>query len=74
MYVDEHGEISAVSSPFNFCAPRPLDELVTLEQEKNGEEEEGDDLLLVVPKALILQVMFPSIDQRTNMSFSRTAD
>ncbi|XP_067287436.1 calcium-binding and coiled-coil domain-containing protein 1b [Pseudorasbora parva] len=55
VYVDEHGEICAVSSPFTFCAPRPLDELVTLEQEKNGEEEEGDDLLLVVPKALILQ-------------------
>ncbi|XP_051769337.1 calcium-binding and coiled-coil domain-containing protein 1b isoform X1 [Ctenopharyngodon idella] len=56
VYVDEHGEICAVSSQFTFCAPRPLDELVTLEQEKNGEEEEeGDDLLLVVPKALILQ-------------------
>ncbi|XP_077060606.1 calcium-binding and coiled-coil domain-containing protein 1b isoform X1 [Siphateles boraxobius] len=56
VYVDEHGEVSAVSSPFSFCAPRPLDELVTVEQEKNGEEEEdGDDLLLVVPKALILQ-------------------
>lgn len=57
MYVDEHGEVSAVSSPFSFCAPRPLDELVMLEQEKNGEEQEdGDDLLLVVPKAQILQV------------------
>lgn len=56
VYVDEHGDVSAVSSPFSFCAPRPLDELVTLEQEKNGEEEEdGDDLMLVVPKALILQ-------------------
>lgn len=64
MYVDEHGEICAVSSPFNFCAPRPLDELVTLEQEKNGEEEEeGDDLLLVVPKALILQVGLPSAQE-----------
>ncbi|KAG1931041.1 calcium-binding and coiled-coil domain-containing protein 1b isoform X1 [Pimephales promelas] len=56
VYVDEHGEVSAVSSPFSFCAPRPLDELVTLEQEKNGEEDEdGDDLLMVVPKALVLQ-------------------
>ncbi|XP_043107950.1 calcium-binding and coiled-coil domain-containing protein 1b isoform X2 [Puntigrus tetrazona] len=55
-YVDECGEICAISSQFTFCAPRPLDELVTLEQEKNGEEEEdGDDLLVVVPKALILQ-------------------
>uniref|UniRef100_A0A672JW12 Calcium-binding and coiled-coil domain-containing protein 1-like n=1 Tax=Sinocyclocheilus grahami TaxID=75366 RepID=A0A672JW12_SINGR len=54
VYVDERDEICAVSSQFTFCAPRPLDELVTLEQEKNGEEE-GDDLLVVVPKALILQ-------------------
>lgn len=61
MYVDEHGEVSAVSSPFSFCAPRPLDELVMLEQEKNGEEQEdGDDLLLVVPKAQILQVRLRS--------------
>ncbi|XP_050978162.1 calcium-binding and coiled-coil domain-containing protein 1b isoform X2 [Labeo rohita] len=56
VYVDERDEICAVSSQFTFCSPRPLDELVTLEQEKNGgEEEEGDDLLVVVPKALILQ-------------------
>ncbi len=59
--MDERGEICAVSSQFTFCAPRPLDELVTLEQEKNGEEEEGDDLMVVVvPKALILQVGYSS--------------
>ncbi|XP_026857802.1 calcium-binding and coiled-coil domain-containing protein 1b isoform X2 [Electrophorus electricus] len=56
VYVDEMGQICGVSSHFTFCAPRPLDELVTLEEEMNGEEEnEGDDLLLVVPKAEILQ-------------------
>ncbi|XP_026098014.1 calcium-binding and coiled-coil domain-containing protein 1b isoform X1 [Carassius auratus] len=55
-YVDERDEICAVSSQFTFCAPKPLDELVTLEQDKNGDEEVGgDDLLVVVPKALILQ-------------------
>ncbi len=59
--MDERGKICAVSSQFTFCAPRPLDELVTLEQEKNGEEEEGDDLMVVVvPKALILQVGYSS--------------
>ncbi|XP_017548263.1 calcium-binding and coiled-coil domain-containing protein 1b [Pygocentrus nattereri] len=56
VYIDESGEICAVSPQFTFCAPRPLDELVTLEEERNGaEENEGEDLLLVVPKAQILQ-------------------
>lgn len=46
-----------MSPQFTFSAPKPLDELVTLEEEKNGEEEyEGNDLLLVVPRAQILQV------------------
>ncbi|XP_053083255.1 calcium-binding and coiled-coil domain-containing protein 1b isoform X4 [Pangasianodon hypophthalmus] len=56
VYVDELGEICAVSPQFTFSAPKPLDELVTLEEERNGEEEnEGEDLLLVVPRAQILQ-------------------
>ncbi|TRY97791.1 hypothetical protein DNTS_008285 [Danionella cerebrum] len=56
VYVDEAGEICAVSSRFSFAAPRPLDELVTLEQENSGDGEDlGEDLLLVVPKAQILQ-------------------
>ncbi|KAF5896387.1 calcium-binding and coiled-coil domain-containing protein 1-like isoform X1, partial [Clarias magur] len=56
VYVDELGEVCAVSPQFTFSAPKPLDELVTLEEEKNGEEEnDGDDLLLVVPRAQILQ-------------------
>ncbi|XP_076837287.1 calcium-binding and coiled-coil domain-containing protein 1b isoform X2 [Brachyhypopomus gauderio] len=55
VYVDELGQICGVSPHFTFCAPRPLDELVTLEEEMNGEENEGNDLLLVVPKAQILQ-------------------
>ncbi|KAK2821708.1 hypothetical protein Q7C36_021051 [Tachysurus vachellii] len=56
VYVNELGEICAVSSQFTFNAPKPLDELVTLEEERNGEEEnEGEELLLVVPRAQILQ-------------------
>lgn len=57
MYVDELGEICALSPQFTFGAPKPLDDLVTLEEERNGEEgNEGDDMLFVVPKAQILQV------------------
>ncbi|XP_027032362.2 calcium-binding and coiled-coil domain-containing protein 1b [Tachysurus fulvidraco] len=56
VYVNESGEICAVSSQFTFNAPKPLDELVTMEEERNGEEEnEGEELLLVVPRAQILQ-------------------
>ncbi|KAM9444294.1 calcium-binding and coiled-coil domain-containing protein 1b isoform 2-T3 [Clarias gariepinus] len=56
VYVDELGKICSMSPQFTFSAPKPLDELVTLEEEKNGEEEyEGSDLLLVVPRAQILQ-------------------
>lgn len=70
--MDERDEICAVSSQFTFCAPRPLDELVTLEQEKNGEEEEGEDgLLVVVPKALILQVGHSSTEEtRTDLTIT----
>lgn len=71
--MDERGDICAVSSQFTFCAPRPLDELVTLELEKNGEEEEGgDDLLVVVPRALILQVGHSSTEEtRTNLTITQ---
>lgn len=57
VYVDVLGEICTVSPQFTFSSPKPLDELVTLEEERNGEEEnEGDGLMLVVPRAQILQV------------------
>lgn len=69
--MDERGKICAVSSQFTFCAPRPLDELVTLELEKSGEEG-GDDLLVVVPKALILQVGHSSTEEtRTNLTITQ---
>lgn len=53
VYVDARGEVCGISSPFLFSTPGALDELVTLENERSGE---GEDLLLVVPKAQILQV------------------
>lgn len=42
------------SSKFTFCAPKPLEDLVTLE-ESHGEEG-GTDMLLVMPRAELLQV------------------
>lgn len=43
------------SSKFTFCAPKPLEDLVTLEEESHGEEA-GTDMLLVIPRAELLQV------------------
>ncbi|KAJ8260110.1 hypothetical protein GJAV_G00177180, partial [Gymnothorax javanicus] len=54
VYVDAADEVCARSSPFSFCAPKPLDDLVTLEQVRDGGEE-GEDILLVVPRAELLQ-------------------
>ncbi|KAG7477391.1 hypothetical protein MATL_G00069020 [Megalops atlanticus] len=54
VYVTGKGDVCARSSQFTFCAPNPLDDLVTLEQEGDGAEE-GEDLLLVVPRAELLQ-------------------
>ena len=59
VYVDENGKICGCSRQFTFCAPKPLDELETLEEERDGDEEgdgEMEDLLLVVPRAQLLQV------------------
>uniref|UniRef100_W5MGQ2 Calcium binding and coiled-coil domain 1b n=1 Tax=Lepisosteus oculatus TaxID=7918 RepID=W5MGQ2_LEPOC len=56
VYVDQRGEVCARSAPFAFCAPKPLDELVTLEERREGEEEEeGEGMLLVIPRAELLQ-------------------
>lgn len=55
MYVDAKGEVCSCSPKFTFCAPKPLEDLVTLEEEPHGEEE-GTDMLLVVPRAELLQV------------------
>lgn len=54
VYVDGKGEVCSLSSAFTFSAPKPLEELVTLEQAVEGGED--DDMLLVIPKAELLQV------------------
>ncbi|KAM9409807.1 calcium-binding and coiled-coil domain-containing protein 1-like isoform 2-T2 [Pholidichthys leucotaenia] len=52
VYVNQRGEVCACSRPFIFCAPKPLEELETLKEEQGEGEEE---LLLVVPRAQLLQ-------------------
>ncbi|KAM9751570.1 calcium-binding and coiled-coil domain-containing protein 1 isoform 2-T2 [Menidia menidia] len=54
VYVDAKGEVCSCSSRFIFCAPKQLEDLVTLEEDSHGEEE-GTDMLLVVPRAELLQ-------------------
>ncbi|TSL61220.1 Calcium-binding and coiled-coil domain-containing protein 1 [Bagarius yarrelli] len=54
VYVDGKGEVCARSSAFTFSAPKPLEELVTLEQTLEGGEG-SEDMLVVVPKAELLQ-------------------
>lgn len=54
-YVDRMGEVCACSRPFIFCAPKPLEELETLKEEDDGEDGE-EELLLVIPRAQLLQV------------------
>lgn len=55
MYVDKIGEVCARSRPFTFCAPKPLEELETLKEEEDAEDGE-EELLLVIPRAQLLQV------------------
>ncbi|XP_076839780.1 calcium-binding and coiled-coil domain-containing protein 1 [Brachyhypopomus gauderio] len=54
VYVDGKGEVCAHSATFSFCAPQPLEELVTVEPGDPGGEE-ADGMLLVVPRAQLLQ-------------------
>ncbi|XP_040008107.1 calcium-binding and coiled-coil domain-containing protein 1 [Xiphias gladius] len=54
VYIDAKGEVCSHSSKFTFCAPKPLEDLVTLEEEPH-EEEGGTGMLLVVPRAELLQ-------------------
>ncbi|KAA0706709.1 Calcium-binding and coiled-coil domain-containing protein 1 [Triplophysa tibetana] len=54
VYVDGKGDVCSVSTDFTFSAPKPLEELVTLEEEGQGEEV-GEDMLLVIPRAQLLQ-------------------
>ncbi|XP_061592095.1 calcium-binding and coiled-coil domain-containing protein 1 isoform X2 [Cololabis saira] len=54
VYIDAQGDVCSRSAKFAFCAPKPLEDLVTLEEESHGGEE-GTDMLLVVPRAELLQ-------------------
>lgn len=56
VYMDKAGEVCARSRPFTFCAPKPLEELETMKEERDEEDGEEDDLLLVIPRAQLLQV------------------
>nr|XP_057939967.1 calcium-binding and coiled-coil domain-containing protein 1-like [Doryrhamphus excisus] len=53
VYIDTKGEVCSRSSKFTFCTPKLLEDLVTLEEEPH--EEEGTDMLVVVPRAQLLQ-------------------
>ncbi|KAI3370200.1 hypothetical protein L3Q82_024973, partial [Scortum barcoo] len=55
VYVDKTGEVCARSRPFTFCAPKPLEELETLKEERDEEDGEEEELLLVIPRAQLLQ-------------------
>ncbi|XP_029006596.1 calcium-binding and coiled-coil domain-containing protein 1b isoform X2 [Betta splendens] len=54
VYVNAAGEACARSRTFTFCAPKPLEELETLKEERDEEDGE-EELLLVVPRAQLLQ-------------------
>ncbi len=55
VYVDAKGEVCSRSTAFTFSAPKPFEEMVTLEEEGQGEEV-AEDMLLVIPRAQLLQV------------------
>uniref|UniRef100_A0A667YK90 Calcium binding and coiled-coil domain 1a n=1 Tax=Myripristis murdjan TaxID=586833 RepID=A0A667YK90_9TELE len=54
VYIDGKGEVCSCSPTFTFCAPKPLEDLVTLEEGAHGEDG-TTDMLLVVPRAELLQ-------------------
>ncbi|XP_061060416.1 calcium-binding and coiled-coil domain-containing protein 1 isoform X2 [Eubalaena glacialis] len=60
-YVNRQGRVCGQSPPFQFREPRPMDELVTLE-----ETDGGSDILLVVPKATVLQNQLDESQQEKN--------
>ncbi|XP_063284516.1 calcium-binding and coiled-coil domain-containing protein 1 [Pelobates fuscus] len=60
-YVDRYGIVRGCSEPFVFGDPGPLEDLVTLE-----DEETSMDMLLVVPKATLLQRQLEESQQERN--------
>lgn len=67
MYVDKMGEVCARSRPFTFCAPKPLEELETLKEEQDEEDGE-EELLVVIPRAQLLQVGIKKPSHRVSAS------
>ncbi|XP_029991111.1 calcium-binding and coiled-coil domain-containing protein 1-like [Sphaeramia orbicularis] len=68
VYVDKMGKVCARSRPFTFCAPKPLDELETLKEEQDEEDGEEEELLLVIPRAQLLQSRLEeSLKEQTNL-------
>lgn len=55
IYVNKMGEVCARSRPFIFYSAKPLEELETLKEEQDEEDGE-EELLLVIPRAQLLQV------------------
>ncbi|XP_028850190.1 calcium-binding and coiled-coil domain-containing protein 1 [Denticeps clupeoides] len=54
VYVAGRGEVCSHSAPFSFSAPKPLEEMVAVEEGGPGDGE-GEDMLVVVPRAELLQ-------------------
>ncbi|XP_055078060.1 calcium-binding and coiled-coil domain-containing protein 1-like [Periophthalmus magnuspinnatus] len=58
VYVDQSGKVCGRSRTFNFCSPKPLEELETVREERDeerGDERDEDELMVVVPRATLLQ-------------------
>ncbi|XP_043978924.1 calcium-binding and coiled-coil domain-containing protein 1-like isoform X2 [Gambusia affinis] len=55
VYVDKVGRVCGRSRSFTFCAPKPLEELETLKEEQDEEDGEEEELMLVIPRAQLLQ-------------------
>ncbi|XP_063808231.1 calcium-binding and coiled-coil domain-containing protein 1 isoform X2 [Pseudophryne corroboree] len=60
-YVDQHGIVKGVSDSFVISEPRPIEDLVTLE-----DEDASLDMILVVPKATFLQQQLEVSQQERN--------
>lgn len=60
-YVDHHGVVKGISESFVVNVPRPMEDLVTLE-----DEEASLDMILVIPKATFLQQQLELSQQERN--------
>ncbi|XP_018411712.1 PREDICTED: calcium-binding and coiled-coil domain-containing protein 1 [Nanorana parkeri] len=60
-YVDQQGTVKGISEPFVISEPRPMEDLVTLE-----DEEASLDMILVVPKSAFLQQQLEFSQQERN--------